>query len=151
MKKSEDKITCGKGIKQLLQELKPNEYTFDTSKTLTKSFIEKLLNSTTKDIDKSGKREIIFTTGFLGMVLFDLAMLGLYIDMSIRVKFTTFKHSRVQYYLSLFKKHGNIKVAVIYKLEGGAVFECYDGTQLIHTCTKLDEEVIKYLKTKEKM
>jgi len=130
----------GKGIKEQIK--RANVYTY--SKLTKEKFV-----AWSKDLLYSpfpGKNMTVFT-GWFGMILFDLQMLGLSIDMSIRVNFIeTSRVPNLRYYISLFKKSGNVKVKIVRKYDDW-VFECYNNTKYLFTCKELNEFVIKALKS----
>ena len=124
-----------------------------TYKPLTIEMLDDFIKDYISKPTKPAKQEFVFYSSQLGCILYELTFLSGYLKFNIVANFlqpSNHKHLKLISYLSLFKKQGNIKVKIIDKGYKN-IFECYDGTQLIHTCTKLNEEVIKYLKTKEKI
>ena len=79
---------------------------------------------------------MIIQTGMNGMVLWNLVFASDKFKYKITAHFINHaKYSNKRLYISLFKKSGNIKIAInkdTYNVE------CYDGTILIHTCKGLN-------------
>ena len=88
------------------------------------------------------KREFRIHTGFLGMIAFDLAMLGLSMPTG-KTSIYQPKRGRTRIVFSLFKKHGPLKVQVI--AEDELKLHLYSGTNLIARF-KHWESVYKYIK-----
>jgi len=89
--------------------------------------------------------EIVLYTGWLGMITYNLAMLGLHMNLNIKLwAITTPKVRGMMYYFSLFKKSGLVKIKVVLRHEEW-VFECYRNTTYLFTCKDITEFVMKAL------
>lgn len=80
-------------------------------------------------------------TGWLGMVLFDLAMLGLTISVPYYTVYAP-KRGKYNYVFSLFSKNGTVKAYVNKR----HMFEIKNGTELLFTTNNLDKFTFEKLK-----
>ncbi len=112
-----------------------------TYKKLTKELLEKCIDSLNTP---SKNNTYVLYTGWLGNLLFDLAMLGMTINIPYYSVYTP-KKGKYHYVFSLFSKHGAVKAYV----NKNHMFEIKNGSELLFTTNNLDKFTFKKLKSYE--
>lgn len=147
-------INDGKGI---LQQIRENEHTTELYPRLTEKHLTDTINNM-KLSKRPNQKDYIVYTGHIGAILFNLALLGLSMNIPRWSLFTLGKNSKYKNGINIgdieytFKSgktktytnhHSNIKVYVNVKQ---CCFDIYKGTFYMMSVKELDTEFINKIK-----